>query len=83
VSPEVSEIHSRIDSADSMRSVIFLRRPDGFFAYYEALGEADRTPYETYPDFIPWPKMVDISGIFETLEQAQFDARSTVKWMEP
>jgi hypothetical protein len=64
-----------------MRAVLFLKRSDGLFTYYETLGAADVTPYEEHPEFIPWPKMIDSAGIFETLEQAQADARSTVEWM--
>ncbi len=75
-------ICAQVESADRTRVVVFLYRPDGHFSYREELGPADTTSYEEYPDFVPWPKMVVTSGIFESLEQAQSDARSRVKWMK-
>ncbi|WP_299327039.1 hypothetical protein [Parasphingopyxis sp.] len=71
-----------IEKPDRMRNVVIIKRPDGHFSYYEALGEGDQTKYEMYPDFTPWPKMVETAGISETVESAKKDASSRIDWFQ-
>ena len=66
--------------ADKTREVVFTQRDDGLFEFYERLGDGDQTEYETHPEFVPYPHMVDTASIFGTLDEAMNSAASAVVW---
>lgn len=70
-----------VQSSDGRRVVRFFERPDGLYSYREEIGAGDTTAYEEFPDFVPWPKLIERAGVFATLDEAIADAGDRVEWM--